>query len=71
MLNTTEHDEADDTPRTPEDRELVRNLMKFVHACERNGIYARRGMWFRVRIAPRGNNAPTAAVDLDNRVFSE
>jgi hypothetical protein len=65
MRNTTQHDEADTTPRTPEERELVRNLLEGLRKFERNGYFINHE-WCRVRRAPRAGLS-TMIVEMDSK----
>lgn len=56
------------TPLTPEEQELVDNLLDFVRDLERNGISVHRGQWIEVRMAPRGN-AETGRFMVSSRDF--
>jgi hypothetical protein len=69
MRNTSQHDEADTTPRTPEEQELVRNLLRGLRAFERNGVFVRYE-WCRVRRSTR-TGAPTMTIELDSNRFAE
>jgi hypothetical protein len=54
--------DPDTTPRTPEERELVRNLLAGVRKFERRGVYINHE-WCRVRRAPRaGAETMTAEI---------
>lgn len=70
--NSQQHSRKDEylDPRlwTPELREMIYHLAKYVTHRERRGKYVRRGQWFRVRTRPRGKRQQCATVeesDLD------
>lgn len=61
--------DADLTPRTPEERELVRNLLRGVRAFERAGIFVRHE-WCRVRRSPRAGLV-TMTMEIDSERYAE
>lgn len=58
--------DPDTTPGTPEERELVRNLLRGLRAFERAGIRVNYE-WCRVRRSPRGDSATMTIENLDPR----
>lgn len=62
---TTTHDNADTTPQTQVERELVRNLLAGLRKFEKRGIRVDHE-WCRVRRAPRADQA-TMTVEFDSR----
>ncbi len=69
-LKTTTISDSETTPRTPEERELVRNLLRGLRAFERGGIFVRYE-WCRVRRSPRANESTMTIEDLDSRRMDE
>lgn len=63
-LSTTIIPDPETTPRTPEERELVRNLLEGVRKFARNGYHINHE-WCRVRRAPRAG-LTTMTVEMDS-----
>lgn len=61
--------DPDTTPGTPEERELVRNLLRGLRAFGRAGIHVNYE-WCRVRRSPRGDSATMTIENLDSRRFA-
>jgi hypothetical protein len=56
-------------PQTPEERELVRNLLRGLRAFERAGVFVQYE-WCRVRRSPRADASTMTIEDLDSRRFA-
>lgn len=61
--------DPDTTPRTPEETEMVRNLLTGMRAFERRGIFIDHE-WCRVRRAPRAG-AETMTIEVGSRRLPE
>lgn len=58
------------SPQTPEEIELVRNLLRGLRAFGRAGIHVNYE-WCRVRRSPRGDSATMTIENLDSRRFTK